>query len=199
MAKWAKSAASNYKVHKACSLLCHGWTVLSIGLQPTPEPRGWTGLSFLCWNFWGKKSQFLQSAIESQQNGCYLMSRSTPGTLCLSTWSAPGTVYLNAQSTPGTKIKFLEHSGSPIKSTRSAPSPQTNKICADCQLLIIKKWQAYPSSLLWYRSQSNRQHSSSAAQHWTRLTDFVIGGCTPCSLCQNMGVILPSWQKTYAS
>ena len=56
------------------------------------------------------------------------MSRSTPGTLCLRTRSALDTLYLNAQSTQGTQIKlyvFLEHSGTQIKSTRSAPGLQT--------------------------------------------------------------------------
>ena len=74
-----------------------------------------------------KITNFLQSTIENQQKCHYLMSRSTPGTLCLRTRSALGTLYLNAQSTQGTQIKlceFLEHSGTPIKSTRSALGPQ---------------------------------------------------------------------------
>ena len=75
-----------------------------------------------------KNHNVLQSAIENQQNGCYLMSRSTPSTLCLRTRSTPGTLYLNAQSTQGTQIKlceFLEHSGTQIKKTQSTPRPQT--------------------------------------------------------------------------
>ena len=31
--------------------------------------------------------------IENQQKGRYLMSRSTPGTLCLRNWRGPGTLY----------------------------------------------------------------------------------------------------------
>ena len=56
------------------------------------------------------------------------MSRSTPGTHCLRTWSALDTLYLNAQSTQGSQIKlyeFPEHYGTQIKSARSAPGPQT--------------------------------------------------------------------------
>ena len=54
----------------------------------------------------------LQLPIENQQKGCYLMTRSTPGTLCLRTRRARETLYLNAQSTQETQIKlyeFLEH------------------------------------------------------------------------------------------
>ena len=75
-----------------------------------------------------KNHNFLQLTIEKQQKGCYLMSRSTPGTLCLRTRRAPGILYLNAQSTQGTQIKlseFLEDYGTQIKSTRSAPGLQT--------------------------------------------------------------------------
>ena len=75
-----------------------------------------------------KNHNFLQSAIENQQNDCYLMSRSTPGTLCFRTQSVPGTFYLIAQSTQGTQIKlyeFLEHSGTQIKRTRSDADHQT--------------------------------------------------------------------------
>ena len=78
--------------------------------------------------FLRKNHNFVQSTIESQQKGCHLMSRSTPGTLCLRTRSSPGTLYLNAQSTHGTQIKlyeFLEHSVTQIKSTWSALGPQT--------------------------------------------------------------------------
>ena len=74
-----------------------------------------------------KIHNFLQSTIKNQQKGCYLMSRSTPSTLCLSTRSAPSTLFLNAQSSQGTLIKlyeFLKHSGTQIKSTWSAPGPQ---------------------------------------------------------------------------
>ena len=72
-----------------------------------------------------KNHNFLQSTIENKQKlienrqkDRYLMSRSTPGTLCLRTRSSPGTLYLNAQSTQGTQIKlyeFLEHSGTQKK------------------------------------------------------------------------------------
>ena len=78
----------------------------------------------------------LQSTIENQQKGCYLMSRSTPSTLCLRTRRAPGILYLNAQSTQGTQIKlsmFLEDYGTQIKSTRSALGLQTNN-----ELFFIK-------------------------------------------------------------
>ena len=43
-----------------------------------------------------KNYNFLQLTIENQQKGCYLMSRSTPGTLFLRTRSTPGTLYLSA-------------------------------------------------------------------------------------------------------
>ena len=76
----------------------------------------------------GKNHNFLQLKIEKQQKGCYLMSQSSLGSLCLRTRSVQGTLYLNAQSTQGMQIKLyelLEHSGTQIKSTRSAPGPQT--------------------------------------------------------------------------
>ena len=79
--------------------------------------------------FMRKNHNFLQSTIENQQKGCYLMSRSTPGTLCLRTRSPQGTLFLNAQNSQGTQIKlhkFLKHSGTQINSTRSTPGLQTN-------------------------------------------------------------------------
>ena len=69
------------------------------------------------------------------------MSQSTPGTLCLRTWSAPGILYLNAQSIQVTQIKlseFLEQSGTQIKSNRSAPDPQTKSTrCAPGHQITI--------------------------------------------------------------
>ena len=84
-------------------------------------------------NFYAELSEeknhiFLKSTIENQQKSCYLMSRSTPGTLCLRTLGPPGTLYLNAQSTQGTQItlyEFLEHSRTQINTTWSGPGPQT--------------------------------------------------------------------------
>ena len=54
---------------------------------------------------------FLQSTIENQQKGRYLMSWSTPGTLCLRTRSTPGTLYLSARNAQGTHITL---SGFPV-------------------------------------------------------------------------------------
>ena len=70
----------------------------------------------------------LQSIIENQQKGCYLMSQSTPGSFCLRTPSDLGTLFLNAQSIQGMQIKlyeFLEHSGTQLMSTQRARGPQT--------------------------------------------------------------------------
>ena len=90
--------------------------------------------------FQRKNHNFLQLTIEKQQKGCYLMSRSTPGTLFLRTQNAPGILYLNAQSTQGTQIRlyeFLEHSGTQIKSNRSAPSPLTKSTWCALGLSLI--------------------------------------------------------------
>ena len=106
----------------------------------------------------GKNHIFLQSTIENQQKGCYLMSRSTPGTLCLRTWSAPGTIYLNAQSTQGTQLKlyeFLKHSGTEKKESLECSGSSNkeylvcsgtsnNDLFADFQLLIVKNCDVFP-------------------------------------------------------
>ena len=55
-------------------------------------------LHFYAEIFEKKNNNFLQSIIENQYKGCYLMSQSTPGTLCLRTRRAAGTLYLSARS-----------------------------------------------------------------------------------------------------
>ena len=99
-----------------------------------------------------KNHNFLQSTIENQQKGCYLVSWSTPGTLCLRTRRAPGTLYLSAWSTRGTHetlSEFLECFGHSIKgclkcsrsSNKQYPErswTSNNDLFADFQLLIVK-------------------------------------------------------------
>ena len=138
------------------------------------------------------------------------MSRSKPGTLCLRTWSAPGTLYLSARSAWGTHItlsgfpecsghsnkEFPELSGSSNKEYPVCSGSSNDNLFADFQLPIViffdffpQKFQhknerpIYPFSSVWYKFIS-----SSVAQHWTCLLDFVTGGGTFCSFCQNMGL-----------
>ena len=70
------------------------------------------------------------------------MSQSTPGTLCLRTWSAPGSLYMSAQSTLGTQIKlyeFLENSGPSNKKYPVCSGTSNNNLFADFQLSNVKK------------------------------------------------------------
>ena len=90
-----------------------------------------------------KNHNFLQSTIENQQKGCYLMSWSTPGTHCLRTRSAPGTLFFSAilleeliQLYLGSLRAlciYIKSTGSALgpqtKSTRCAPGHQKQPFC----------------------------------------------------------------------
>ena len=74
-----------------------------------------------------------------------------------------------------------------------------NNLFVDFQLSIVKNCDFFTQT---FQHKNERpilplcsgisynpiDHSSSAAQHWTCLIDFVIGGCTFSSFCQNMGL-----------
>ena len=96
--------------------------------------------------------------IENQQKYCYLMSWSTPGTLCLRTRSALGTLYLSAGvlkkliqlylgflSTLGIQIKKCpESSGSSDKEVLVWSGTSNNNLFTDFQLSMAKNCNVFP-------------------------------------------------------
>ena len=123
--------------HVRCSMLCYRcmncvtyWLVTYTRTKRKNRP-----FIFMLKFMRKKTHNFLQSTIENQQKFSYLMSRSTPGTLCLRTRSTPAILYLIAQVLGGTHITlsgFPECSGHSNKECleRSVTSNKEYPVCS---------------------------------------------------------------------